>query len=512
MGNPTIDGKHVEFELVQDDPDGLPGLAWRYQASSEDVKIRSQDSPQPDGVIKGEDVIAVISEDQSASLSEILHLSADASKSAKREDGSPSSSAAPSDAPIQSLLLTSTASELPATFVRAHYIPQLPPHLQLAPYPPTADQLDADGPDIHVVLSIGSGTNQAQSFFHSVLQPTLSTLGLSPQQYQVRTTSSASSVTDLVTHHIRPRAFDSTPQSIILLSGDGGVSDIINALLSTADALPLPSTYTPPTIGLLALGTGNAIASSIHLLRHTRTLGLRDLLRHQPRSLPIFRALFKTPADLLNLSLSPSSPSYRRPLHPLTPIYGAAVLSYGLHASLVADSDTPVYRAHGRARFQKAAHDLLFPTDGSAPHSYRARIHATTPANRTPHLRPNEALSQSHHAYILLTPLSHLEPTFAISPASTPSDPRLRLVHIPAGLSGKEIMAIMAQAYDGGKHVENERVTYEEVERVEIEVLDAEERWRRVCVDGSIVVVGEGGRVEVELLEEEVVRIVRAGE
>jgi hypothetical protein len=70
------------------------------------------------------------------------------------------------------------------------------------------------------------------------------------------------------------------------------------------------------------------------------------------------------------------------------------------------------------------------------------------------------------------------------------------LVHF-GPTTGDEAMRIMGLAYQGGKHVEDEKVRYEKVEGLRIEMREEDERWRRVCVDGKIVRVEEGGWVEV---------------
>lgn len=71
-----------------------------------------------------------------------------------------------------------------------------------------------------------------------------------------------------------------------------------------------------------------------------------------------------------------------------------------------------------------------------------------------------------------------------------------------------DVMRVMAAVYDGGKHVRDPSVCYEPVDGVNIEVHEREERWRRVCVDGAVVVVPCGGSVRVELARENVVEVV----
>lgn len=174
--------------------------------------------------------------------------------------------------------------------------------------------------------------------------------------------------------------------------------------------------------------------------------------------------------------------------------------SYGLHSTLVANSDTVEYRKHGDKRFGLAAKDLLFPDDKSLPHKYKANVTSN-----------NEVLTRKEHGYILATLVSNLEKTFTISPRSKPLDGKLRVVEF-GGLSGADAMEIMKAAYDNGKHIDMKDVGYHEVEslRIEFEEEGDSWKWRRCCVDGLIVGVELGGFMEVKLVEagEEAVDVV----
>ena len=172
-------------------------------------------------------------------------------------------------------------------------------------------------------------------------------------------------------------------------------------------------------------------------------------------------------------------------------VFGAVVASWGLHASLVADSDSEEYRKFGVERFRRAAKENLFPADGSAAHAYKAKVS----------LKREEGwveVGREEHSYVLATLVSNLERDFVISPDSKPLDGRLRVVHF-GHLGGDEVMRIMDLAYEGGKHVEDGAVGYEEVEGVRIDFAGTERdgRWRRICVDGTIFRVEEDGWVEI---------------
>ncbi|KAF2814148.1 uncharacterized protein BDZ99DRAFT_410483, partial [Mytilinidion resinicola] len=337
----------------------------------------------------------------------------------------------------------------------------------------------------HIIISTASGTGLASTFFTQALQPLLAHMGLEEtKNYTLHTTASISTVTDLTTTLFLPTAASGTPQRLILLSGDGGLLDILNALLST----PSSPTFKPPTIILLPLGTGNALAHST-LPAGDATHGLSALARGTPHPLPFFVARFSPGARLLTNEARDSEPI------PGGALYGAVVCSWGMHACLVGDSDTAAYRAHGAARFGMAAKEALFPADGGPPHAFKGLVSVRREgAGEWEALAPG----RSEHMYVLATLVSNLEKTFRISPASSPLEARLRVVHF-GPLGGDEVMRVMGLAYDGGKHVQEEAVGYEAVEglRVEFKGLEEEGRWRRICVDGKIVRVESDGWVEV---------------
>lgn len=147
------------------------------------------------------------------------------------------------------------------------------------------------------------------------------------------------------------------------------------------------------------------------------------------------------------------------------------------------------------------------------PHRYKARLTFTRPLSDEHKAdesreKPGTAVpfeesvvERTFHAYILCTLVSNLEKGFKISPASKPLDGRMRVVHFDS-TDGKEIMEIMQQAYDGGKHVQRGDgvVGYEEVEAMQIDFCEEKEdgRWLRVCIDGLIVRVDEGGWMKVK--------------
>lgn len=352
----------------------------------------------------------------------------------------------------------------------------------------------------HVIVSTGSGTGTALQVWAELVKPLLSYLGLHEGGgYTVHITESANSVSEIAQQTILPAANDGRNQSILLLSGDGGIVDIINALLSAEHS----TKFKKPLISLLPLGTGNALANSSGL-NQGETLGLRAMLQGHPKPLPLFRATFSPGAKLL-VDEARREEELQGNFRGMPTAHGAVVCSWGHHAALVADSDTVDYRKFGSERFKMAAQEALFPSDGLRPHAYKGRVRV-----RRPGAKENawEDFGEGReHGYVLATFVSQLEKGFMISPSSRPLDRKLRLVYF-GDLNGQEAMEVMTKAFQGGKHVEDERLRYEEIGGLRIEFDEEDPRWRRVCIDGKIVRVEERGWVEISTDVEEVVDLV----
>ena len=377
------------------------------------------------------------------------------------------------------------ATDLPQSFITANLISPRFDHLV-----PSRSTSKGGGsvPSLYVIISIGSGTGEAQGFFDNVVKPAFTASGLLPFSYYVHTTDSNKSIAKFVSAVILPRANEGVSQTVLLLSGDGGVIDTINVLLSSERS----GQYVKPAIGLVAMGTGNALANSTGL-NSDLTRGLRQFYRGQPHQLPTLTATFSPDSEIL-LDEGRKTEPVAPPAADAGEIYGAVVCSWALHASLVADSDTAEYRKFGSQRFQMAAKELLSPSDGSAPHVYKGQI-TLFKLDKNGH-ETRQTLNTQEHGYILATLVSKLEEKLTISPHSKPLDGQLRLLHFGVVASDK-VMEIMGLAFQGGSHVDNEAVGYEDVEGIRVDFDERDARWRRVCVDGKIVRVGESGWVEV---------------
>ncbi|KAG8422922.1 hypothetical protein J3459_009949 [Metarhizium acridum] len=251
-------------------------------------------------------------------------------------------------------------------------------------------------------------------------------------------------------------------------------------------------------MALLPLGTGNALFHSLHKPCAATpgptplVLALRTLFFGVAANLPVFEAKFTPGSQIVTHAGGGNQAALQLPHRQhVTSLYGAIVASHGLHASIVYESDTPAYRAHGAKRFGMVAQELL-----KLSHPYKASLDVRPPA---PAASEDKFERDPHetHGYILVSMVSNLESGFTISPASKPLDGKLRLVHFGA-VSGDRALEAMAKAYDGGRHVDvewddGERVRYEEVGEVRVVSDEDDERWRVFCVDGTIVQVARGG-------------------
>lgn len=381
---------------------------------------------------------------------------------------------------------------LPERFAALHSAPLYPHHLNNLQYQDGSSSL-------HVVVSVGSGHGKAQEFYDKVLKTLLGSIQLDEFSYKLHVTESENSIIDLTRTVLLPRANEGFAQTVLLLSGDGGVFDIINVLHSSLQT----KSYVKPVVCLLALGSGNALAHSTGLI-HGSDRGLRTLLKGKGHSLPTFTANFSVGSEFVV-----EEGRSRKPL-PLSEtghgvVHGAVVCSWALHASLVADSDTPKYRKYGNDRFLMAAKDLLSPPDGSPPHIYRGKI--TFPHDESDIGRLEEGQDFREHSYLLASLVSNLEEKFMVSPYSKPMDGRLRLLRV-GPVSGSEVSELMQAAFQGGRHVENTAVYYNEFRHMRIDLEEEDIKWRRVCVDGKIITVNEGGWVEIQRQERDVLDVV----
>lgn len=368
-----------------------------------------------------------------------------------------------------------------------------------------------EGNQVDFIVSTNSGTGLALGFWQHVLQPLWklvreelgtpapsgATATATETHDDVLITQSAESVSQFArgmwsSRKELPREAAKT-RTVVFLSGDGGVVDLLNARDDGTPTAPLP------LIALLPLGTGNALFHSLQKPAYSSSgpsplvLGLRTLFQGTPADLPVFRASFSPGSHIV----APGGVVGR----PVSHLDGAIVASYGFHASVVYESDTPAYRVHGSKRFVMVAQELLRES-----HLYTAQVEFRRPGSSA-----MEVIPRGGHAYVLTSLVSNLERTFTISPASTPFDGQLRVVHF-GDIGGERAMAAMMKAYDGGKHVgtewdDGEKIYYDAVDEIRVVVQEEDGRWRKVCVDGTIVDVPKDGNMSVTRLGQSPLRI-----
>lgn len=354
------------------------------------------------------------------------------------------------------------------------------------------------GEPVQVVISTQSGTGTAKTVFQHAVQPFLTYLAIS---HQVHETQSDQTILELSQSQFLERACAGISQTIILLSGDGGLIDIVDVFYRTRRKI-----HVSPHIALVPCGTGNAMASSIGL-RSGPASSLAGLLQGRSVPMPIFAARLSPGSRLVVDEGRHRSLIDAESYAPYQTMYGAVVASWGLHAALVADSDTVEYRKFGSERFKMAAKELLYPSDGTDSHRFQGKITLTIRDSQTGDLQ-EKPMEDNEHMYVLATLVPKLEKDFLISPDSEPLGGQMRLLRF-GPLPAEEAMRLMAMAYQEGQHVREETVTYAEVERVRIDFHEDQERWRRICIDGKIVAVDKGGWMELHKESRQLLNMVR---
>ena len=125
--------------------------------------------------------------------------------------------------PTHFRLRNTFATTLPASFLDKNLFQGLPAHLN-----PETNAL-------FVLTSTLSGTGLAPEFFDKILEPLFRKIGLSETDYRVVQTKNAESVKDFAQSELLVQANKGKKQSVLMLSGDGGMVDTINGLLGMGD-------------------------------------------------------------------------------------------------------------------------------------------------------------------------------------------------------------------------------------------------------------------------------------
>lgn len=114
-----------------------------------------------------------------------------------------------------------TCTGLPKGFVETHY-GQVDKKWELPKWLRVAEE------NLHVIVSTKAGTGKALEFHNNVVKPALMYSGLT--HIATRKTKTQKDVYTFAKNAIRTKASEGVRKTIILLSGDGGVSDILNGI------------------------------------------------------------------------------------------------------------------------------------------------------------------------------------------------------------------------------------------------------------------------------------------
>jgi len=137
----------------------------------------------------------------------------------------------------------------------------------------------------HVILS-QAGSPRAKEFLKAIVQPTLDAIELPRDSYTLHEITPERPLGELITHTIRPLAQSGIAQTILLVAGDQGIDELVNALAIQTDGYP---TYVAPVIGVLALGQNNTFAYSLERNTSSSSLGLNAFLKGKPEPLPLIQ-------------------------------------------------------------------------------------------------------------------------------------------------------------------------------------------------------------------------------
>jgi hypothetical protein len=204
-----------------------------------------------------------------------------------------------------------TSLSLPRSFLDLHLLP-------LEHFPPTF--LESG---LQILVSTKSGSGLALDFV-DVLRSLLAGLGFKDSGYDIVETTSAESLKDFAKSTLLAAATRGQKQTVLLLSGDGGVVDIVNGLAE----VPQKSRYGPHALRLVTINLSTAAMSSLLLFYSHLAQAMRsstpsiNIRQSHPYTFKVFELSF---AVLRNLYLHSkhhflqehafSQTKARRPIH-----------------------------------------------------------------------------------------------------------------------------------------------------------------------------------------------------
>lgn len=324
-----------------------------------------------------------------------------------------------------------------------------------------------------VIDSSKSGVGRDnRNIYQPILKPIFEDFNVTHEYIMTESFDTISSIGALLT------AGDYT---VILISGDTSVNEFINSLTSGKDHRG------DITIFNIPFGTGNSLALSLDLLDEFTAIR-QLLLQPQVHPLNLYDIILPNETWLLQQDK-------RIKLLPHTMKF-LIVFSWGFHASLVADSDTPEYRKYGIDRFKMAAMENL-----KSLQQYEGQT-SISPLSNNGNQNGISREFNGPFAYWLVTPSKKFEPTFDILPNGNLFDDNIYFISFDTDVASLSyIMDIMTQVYNKGQHINNPAVTYEKIppnHSISLTFKDLPMGSRRFCMDGSIVLLPQTGSITIK--------------
>lgn len=332
--------------------------------------------------------------------------------------------------------------------------------------------------DINVIDSVKAGKKVHSSqynFYASVLKPIFDTLEINHKHL---VTTSANSIQEFA-----QSLLDKSPtknQLYLFLSGDTSIFEFINFLYPSFSKSSISSLINI-TILPFPHGTGNALCNSIKLFDNI--LSIKALFRCHISHLPLYKLESNNKLQSLN----------ENPLKfpDNSTIFFLVVASWCLHSLLVYESDTPEMRQkYGSDRFKIAAMKILEqnPIFNANITFENSDIKSLSYNDENKHWSVDNTFKEQSLSYFLLAGVSNFEKTFKISPDSKPEKDQLHLLVFPH-MPSDDILKLMYDAYDSGKHVNDPRVFYKALNlssSLQLKLSDdIDPELDILCLDGS---------------------------
>lgn len=134
-----------------------------------------------------------------------------------------------------------------------------------------------------MIVSTKSGSGAAKAFYDTHIARLLGKYGLKEADYSTHITQTEQSVSEFTKDVFAREALQGQALLLIVLSGDGGIIDILNGLAPIASR----KGYKAPLVAVLPCGTANALLHSARI-DSDDTFGLGTLTNGKAKTLPNF--------------------------------------------------------------------------------------------------------------------------------------------------------------------------------------------------------------------------------